>query len=284
MSPSFLTDQNLLNLINQASVVAIVAMGVTPLMVAGFIDLSIGATISMGAAVAAVLMAGRDENTAMAIVIPLALGTVIGLVNGVFVTKRGANSVIVTLGTAAVVTGLTLVYTGGTASGAVSPIFEDTFRSRPLGLPFVDIAFAAILILALVVERTTIFGKNTRLIGSNLRAADLSGIHVDRAILVAFAMSGLFASFAGLVLLGRVGVSSTFAGQGLDFAALTAVILGGASLEGGKGGILGTIGGVFLITISFNIVSLLGLDYNARLIVQGSILIASGVLYRITRR
>ncbi len=285
LSPYFLTLNNLLNIFNQASVAGVTAVGVTLVMITGGVDLSVGSTISMSAAVAAVVMSGRDSRVLPAIALCLALGAVIGAINGILVSARGVNSFILTLGMAGAVQGATLIYTGGTAAGAVGPTFA-AVMSEPtaVGIPSVDIIFAAVIALGLFIEKRTAFGQRLFLVGSNTRAADLSGIEVNRVQTTAYILSGVCAAAAGLVLLGRVGVSSVYAGQGYDFTALTAVVLGGTTFEGGRGGIVGTVGGILILTIAFNLVALLGLNFNTQLIVQGAILIVAGGLYRLLQR
>jgi ribose/xylose/arabinose/galactoside ABC-type transport system permease subunit len=283
-SPFFLTPNNLANILNQASVAGIAALGVTFVMVTGGVDLSVGSVISLSAAVSATVLAGRDENVLPAIVLALVAGLVVGLINGVLVAKRNINSFVLTLGMLIAVSGATLLYTGGTAQGAISTGFAGFFNSRWLGIAPVAWIFLATFVVAMTIERLTIFGRRLFIVGANTRAADLSGMRVDRVLIGAYALSGLFAGLAGLVLLGRVGVSSAYAGQGYEFDALAAAVLGGTTFEGGRGGVAGTFAGVLILIISFNLVSILGLDFNAQMIVKGGIIVGAAGIYRTLQR
>jgi ribose transport system permease protein len=156
---------------------------------------------------------------------------------------------------------------------------------RPIaGVPTVVWILAAVILLGLIVEKTTSFGRYLFLVGSNVRAAALSGAPVDRVLVLAYTLSGLGAGIAGIVLLARVGVSSAFAGQGYEFDALAAVVLGGTTFEGGRGGIVGTVAGILILAISFNLVNILGLNFNAQMIVKGAIIIGAAALYRLIQR
>lgn len=283
-SPYFLTPNNLANILNQASVAGIAAIGVTFVMVTGGVDLSVGSVISLSAAVGATVLAGRDGNIAPAIALALIAGLAVGLVNGVLVSKRNIPSFVLTLGMLTVVSGITLLYTGGTAQGAVSKGFAGFFNNRWLGIAPVAWIFLAAFLSALAIERLTIFGRRLFVIGANTRAADLSGMRVNRALIGAYALSGLFGGLAGLVLLGRVGVSSAYAGQGYEFDALAAAVLGGTTFEGGRGGIAGTFAGVLILIISFNLVSILGLNFNAQMIVKGGMIVGAAGIYRALQR
>lgn len=283
-SPYFLTPNNLANVLNQASVAGIAALGVTFVMVTGGVDLSVGSVISLSAAVGATVLAGRDENIVPALALALIAGLVVGLINGLFVSKRNINSFVLTLGMLTVVSGATLLYTGGTAQGAVSPAFVSFFNSRWLGIAPIAWVFLVVFVISLAIERLTVFGHRLFVIGANTRAADLGGMRVDRTLITAYVLSGLFAGVAGLVLLGRVGVSSAYAGQGYEFDALAAAVLGGTTFEGGRGGVAGTFAGVLILIISFNLVSILGLDFNAQMIVKGAIIVGAAGIYRALQR
>jgi ribose/xylose/arabinose/galactoside ABC-type transport system permease subunit len=153
-----------------------------------------------------------------------------------------------------------------------------------LNLPVIVLILAGVVVAGLVVEKTTAFGRRLFLVGSNIRAADLSGIPVDRTLILAYILSGLAAGIAGIVLLARVGVSSPAAGQDYVFDALAAVVLGGTTFEGGRGGILGTVAGVLILIVAFNLVNILGLNFNVQLIVKGGIIIGAATLYRLLQR
>ncbi|MFW6077875.1 MAG: ABC transporter permease, partial [Hyphomicrobiales bacterium] len=187
---------------------------------------------------------------------------------------------ILTLGMAVVVYGLTQIYSGGTARGQVAPGFREFANSRLYEVvPMLALAFAALAAIGLVVQKTTTFGRQLFLIGSNRQTAVLAGLPVRRVTVIAYAIAGLFGALGGIALLARSGVSSTNVGQGLEFQVLAAVVLGGTTFEGGRGGIAGTVAGVLVLVMAFNLVNIVGLSYHLQLVVMGAIIILASALY-----
>jgi ribose transport system permease protein len=280
LSDAFLRPNYLFNILRQAAPVGIAAVGVTLVMIAGGVDLSVGAVISLTAVVSAVLMEGDAANIPYAVVVTLLVGTAIGLVNGVLIAFNRVSPFILTLGMAIVIYGITQIYSGGTARGVVAPGFREVFNARIGGLvPVLALAFALVAGLGIFVQRATRCGRSLYLIGSNAAAARLAGLPIARVTVAAYAISGFCAALGGMALLARSGVSSTFAGRGLEFDVLAAVVLGGTTFEGGRGGIDGTVAGLLVLVVAFNLVNIVGLDYNAQLIVKGAIIIAASALY-----
>lgn len=285
LSEAFLRPVYIFNIVRQAAPVGIAAIGVTMVMILGGVDLSVGAVISLSAVLAAVLMDGDPSNIPMALTLTMLAGAALGGVNGVLLAFNRVSPFILTLGMAVVITGITQIYSGGTARGIVAPGFREFFNHRIGGMvPVLALAFVLLSLAGIALQRTTRFGRNLYLIGSNPLAATLSGLPVRRVTIVAYALSGLFGALAGLALLARSGVSSTFAGRGLEFDVLAAVVLGGTTFQGGRGGIGGTVAGVFVLLIAFNLVNIVGLNYNAQLIVKGLIIIAASAAYTYVKR
>jgi len=285
LSEAFLRPVYIGNIVRQAAPVGIAAVGVTLVMILGGVDLSVGAVISLTAVLAAIVMNGEVANIPLAIGLCVVTGAAIGGVNGVLVAYNRISPFILTLGMAVVVTGITQIFSGGTARGIVSPGFREFFNFRIGGvLPVLAIALLFIAGLGIWLQRATSFGRSLFLIGSNPMTARLSGLPVERVTIAAYALSGVAGALAGLALLARSGVSSTFAGRGLEFDVLAAVVLGGTTFEGGRGGIGGTIAGVLVLVIAFNLVNILGLNFNAQLIVKGAIIIAASAAYVIVKR
>jgi ribose/xylose/arabinose/galactoside ABC-type transport system permease subunit len=285
LSSAFLDPTYLVNTLRQAAPVGIAAIGVTLVMILGGVDLSVGAVISLAAVISAVQMAGDPQNIRTALAVTLLVSGAIGLANGLLIAFNRVSPFILTLGSALTVYGITQVYSGGTARGIVAPGFREFFNFRIGGVvPVLALAFVLIALFAEAVLRTTIFGRSLYLIGSNREAARIAGIPIARHTVVAYTMSGLFAGLGGVALLARSGVSSTFAGRGLEFDALAAVVLGGTTFEGGRGTINGTVAGLLIIFVAFNLVNIVGLNYNAQLIVKGLIIIAASAAYTIVGR
>jgi len=279
-SDAFLQPAYLLNMVRQAAPVGMAAIGVTLVMVMGGVDLSVGAVISLAAVVAAVLMEGEAGNIGYALTATLALGASIGFANGVLIAWNRVSPFILTLGTAVAVYGLTQIYSGGTARGIVAPGFREFFNQRIGGLvPVLALLFLAAALIAALVQRTTRFGRSLYLVGSNPRAAHLAGVPAARLTVATYTLSGLLAALGGIALLARSCVSSTFAGRGFEFDALAAVVLGGTTFEGGRGGVGGTVAGLLVLFVAFNLVNILGLNYNVQRIVAGVIIIVASAVY-----
>jgi ribose transport system permease protein len=229
-------------------------------------------------------MGGQDGNVAQAVAMTLLVGTLVGAINGLLIALRGLPPFILTLGMAVAVQGANLLYTGGTAYGVVAPGYREVVNQRLGPVPLLVLIFAAVLLVGLLIQNGTLFGRRLYLVGGNPEAARLSGVNVSRTLFLAYTCSGFTAALAGLVLLARSGVSSNFAGQGYEFDALAAVVLGGTTFEGGKGGIGGTLAGVLILLVAFNLVNILGLNFNAQLVLKGSIIIGAAALYRLAQR
>lgn len=281
ISDNFLRTTNLVNVLRQAVPVGIAAIGVTYVMIMGEVDLSVGATVSLSAVVCAAVMDGAAANLVPALVASCAVAIAVGIVNGVLVAATRVSSFILTLGVGITFYGLTQVLTGGTAHGAVSPGYREFFNIR-IGdvLPVLALGFLLCAAIGLAVQNLTVFGRRLYLTGANRAAARLAGLPIARTIITAYAISGLFAGLAGLALVARSGVSGSLAASGYEFDVLAAVVLGGTTFEGGRGGVGGTLAGVLILFLAFNLVNIAGLNYHSQLIVKGAIIIAASAAYR----
>lgn len=279
-SEAFLRPAYLANMIRQAAPVGIAAVGMTLVVLMGGVDLSVGAVISLAAVVAAVLMDGRAENVPHAVAATLLVGAGVGLANGLLVAAGRVSPFILTLGTAVAVYGLTQMYSGGTARGVVAPGFRELWNHR-LGdlLPVLALLFLGVAKAAALLQRATRYGRGLTLVGANPAAARLAGLPAARLTVMTYTLCGALAALGGLALLARSGVSSTFAGRGLEFDALAAVVLGGTTFAGGRGGVGGTVAGVLVLFLAFNLVNIAGLNYNVQRIVAGVIIIAASAAY-----
>ena len=270
LSDAFLEPVYVGNILRQAA----------PVGIAGCIDLSIGAIISFSAVLCAVLMAGDARNVPMALSVTLAVGAAFGAINGLLVVFNRNSSFILTLGTALAIYGLTQIFSGGTARGMVAPDFREFFNQR-LG-EVLPVLALTLLLLAAAVEallRTTRFGRQIYLIGSNREAARLSGLPVAGVTFACYVISGGFAALGGIAVLARSGVSSTFTGRGFEFDALAAIVLGGTLFSGGRGTVVGTVAGTLVLFIAFNLVNILGFNYNLQLVLKGVIIVVASAAY-----
>ena len=280
LSDAFLEPLYLANVLRQASPVGIAAIGATVVMVLGGVDLSVGAVVSFAAVFGAIQMAGQPENIGPAVVWTMLVCALIGLANGALIAWNRASSFILTLGTSLVIYGLTQVYSGGTARGIVAPGFREFFNFRVGGIvPVIALAMVALAVLVESLLRFTRFGRSVYLIGSNADAARIAGLSLPKVTLAAYTISGLFAGLAGMALLARSGVSTTTSGRGFELDTLAAIVLGGTVFEGGRGSAAATVAGVLVLFIAFNIVNILGLNFNLQLIVKGLIVIVASAIY-----
>lgn len=279
LNPRFLNAFNLVNILRQGVPVGTIAVGLTFVMLAGGVDLSSGPVASLSAVLAAGVMSGQNGRIGCAVALVLAIGIACGLVNGVLVTKRKLAPFVLTLSTGIVIQGINQLISGGTAYGVLAPAFREVLNARIGVVPAIVVVFLAIFTVCLVVQNATAFGRSVYLVGGNPEAARLSGLPVDSVQVWTYVIAGLLASVSGLFILARYGVTGTYAGQGLSFEALAAVILGGTTFEGGRGGLGGTFAGVMILMLAFNLVNILGLSYHWQLIVRGGIIVAGAVLY-----
>jgi ribose transport system permease protein len=285
LSDAFLRPVYLGNVVRQLAPVGIAAIGVTFVMVLGGIDLSVGAVISLAAVVCAVQMDGKIGNIPWALSATLLVGTVVGLTNGVLVAMSRASPFILTLGSSLTVYGLTQIYSGGTARGVITPEFRDFFNYRLGGIvPVLALTFLLTAVVGGLALRYSHYGRSLYLIGSNPRAARITGLPITKITLVTYSLSGLLSGLGGIALLARSGVSGTFSGRGLEFDVLASVVLGGTTFEGGTGGVGGTVAGILVLFVAFNMANMAGLNYNAQLVIKGAIIVASSAVYSYLKR
>jgi ribose transport system permease protein len=279
ISPNFLSTTNLLNILRQAAPLMIVALGQTLVILVGGIDVSVGAVIATTTVIGGSLM--RDSN---ALIIPTVLavtgvGIVVGLIHYLFIVRLRTDALVTTLGTMLILTGLNLIYTGGAPRSNVTDLFRKLSDGRLLGIPIiVIIALVMAAVLAYGLRRST-FGRRVYAVGSNRGAARLAGIRADRVEGRAYVVCSVLAVAAGLALLARIGTGDTAAGEGMELDAIAAVLIGGTAFGGGKGSAEGTVAGVLILTVLFNIFNLMGISRFAHLIVKGVVVIVGVALY-----
>lgn len=259
-SDFFLGADNFINILQNVSVIGIIACPATLLLIAGHVDLSVGSAagfIGMSVAVAATATDaattpyGMGLPVGMAVLVGILAAVIIGALNGGAVTLIGLNSIITTLGTLAILRGLTKVVGDG------QTIRMDGFSGLGISRPFFNIPlpvflFVGVALLFWFILRYTVYGRRMYAIGANPTAAHLAGIPTRRVIFIAFMLSAVFTGLAGLIRLSQLGAASVNAGVGFELSALTAVILGGASLAGGRGTIQGTVLAVLVVGVLSN--------------------------------
>ena len=281
---SFLQPSNLLNIVNQSTLTAIIAAGLTVVLVVGEFDLSIGYHASFAVVLVSGLIANQHLPVPVAIIVTIAAGAVIGLANALLVTKAHVNAVVATLAVGTITVGLTFGYSSGTPVIALPADFTNIALSSFLGIPN-PIWFMVIVlgVLWAVLNRTP-FGQGIQATGANRHASRLAGIRTDRAKIGAFIIAGLCAAITGVLLASLLGSGTASSADGYLLNAFAAVFLGAATLREGEFHIVGTLVGVLIVNIGFNGLSQLGTPTFFQYIFQGAILAAAVALSTIARR
>ena len=269
-SEYFLDLENGINILTALSVAGILAIPGTMLLIAGQVDLSIGSAAAFAGTIVGVYSV--KSSLGLGIAAAIALGIVIGLVNGFLITKVQVNSLITTLGTLAILRGLCYIIGGGQT--IMVNDFSFLGLDRPfLNLPTAVIIFAVICAAGVFVMKYTTFGRSLYVIGANPAASRLVGVRNSRVIIIAFVLSGLGTAVAGLILTSQLSAAAPMAATGLELSVITAIVLGGASLNGGRGTISGTIIGLLIIGVLNNGLVLLNVNTFWQDVARGTLLI-----------
>jgi ribose transport system permease protein len=278
-SPSFGQIGNLFNILRQAIALGIVSIGQTFIVLAGGIDLSVSSVITLSTLFSAGLMQGQTELILPVVLLCLCIGVVFGLVNGWGWVRLGVEPFIVTLGTLSIGRGLALVYARG-PTGSVPPIYSDLSYAEIGPVPVAVLFFAVLFAASFIVLRRTVFGRRVYAVGGNAEVSRLSGIPVQRIRVLAFVISGVLAAVTGLYMSSRMGSGDPNVGPGFDLDSITAVVVGGTVLGGGRGSLVGTLGGVLLIAVLSNLLNLMNVDNWYQQIIKGVILLLAVASFR----
>lgn len=282
-SDAFLTSTNLINVLRQVSVVAVIAGGLTLLMVAGGMDFSMGSNVAVTTALAAQMLA-HGYSTWATVLASLGLATAIGLVNGAVVTFTSVAPFVATLATATLLDGVALLIING-LSISIGEKLSGLGGGSTLGLPHLLIVALLVLAAIAVVMRYTTFGRDAFAIGGNEDVARLSGIRVARDKLVLYGLAGTLSGLAGIMLLSRLAASSPgTAGLTTQLTAVAAVVIGGTSLAGGRATVIGTALGVLLLGVVSNVLNLLQISSYYQQISVGAVLLIAAIANLLQRR
>lgn len=283
-NPRFLTAENIINILRQVSVYAILAVGETFVILSAGIDLSVGSVLALCGAISAGLIPSLSLYPA--ILAGLLLGALIGAINGVAISKGDVPPFVATLGTMAIARSLTLVYTKGGLISPLPPGYQYLGSGYILS-PFLSVPVLITLLLYIVAHllltRTT-FGRRVYAIGGNEEAARLSGINIARYKILIYMISGLTAGLGGIVMTARLNCAHPQAGLGYELQAIAAVVIGGTSLMGGEGGVGGTLIGALIMGVLTNGLNLLEVNPFWQQAVVGVLIIIAVLLDRLRRR
>lgn len=272
-SPVFLTGANLENIGRQTALVSIIAVGMAFVIISGEFDLSVGSTVALAGVAAAFAMREVAPHWLVGAVAGLGTGIVVGLVNGLLTTRLRIPSFLITLGSLSIARGIVLLVTDTRPVVITNrPYFSIFGEGHVIGIPAPIAWTIAVVAGGIGLLHFSTFGRTVYAAGGNAVAARYSGIAVDRAKVISFALAGLLAGLAGLVFSARAHAARPDVGGGLELDAITAVILGGAALSGGRGTIIGAIAGSLIIGIVSNGLVLIGVDPSLQIVVKGVII------------
>ena len=279
-SPVFLTTTNIINVIRQTSIYGIMAVGMTFIILTGGIDLSIGSIMAIAGAVCAGLL---KEGHSIALVIPatLAVGILCGLTNGLVITVGKITPFVATLGMMSIARGFTLIYTKGYPISGFSPEFRFIGGGYLFGCPIPIVIFVAVVLIAYVVLAQTRVGRYTYAIGGNEDTVILSGINSGFYKTLVYVIAGASAALSALILTSRLNSAEPIAGLGYELDVIAAVVIGGTSLNGGRGSLFGTFIGALMIGVINNGMNLLDISPYFQLVVKGLIIIGAVLLDRL---
>lgn len=276
--PGFASNDNAINILKRAVPLGLIAIGQTFAIVGGSLDLSVDIAISAIAVLTALTLNGKVDNILPAVLLALAAGMAIGLVNGLIVTKLKVNAFIATLGTKLILQGI--LFSNFDNFAGKAPIeFDALAYGSIVGIPFGVILMFVLALLAFIVLRLTKFGHHLYAVGGNKEVARLSGVRTDRVLIFAHILTGLCAGIAAVFIVSLLRSGGPHVGDGYDLDSITAVVVGGVPLTGGRGGVWGTIAGVLIVAILSNLFNILNIGAFAQQVLSGGVLIFVVAIY-----
>lgn len=281
LTSSFYQPANLLEIMLQSSINAIIAVGMTLVVMTKGIDLSVGSIVGLSSMVTASLL---DHGVVAGTVAGLLLGTACGFANGVLIAKLKLPDFIVTLGMLSIYRGAALIFTNGQPIYGIDKTFRAIFAGSLAGIPTPVLLALAVAVAAFLLVRFTSLGEHIIAVGGNEEAARLSGIDVDRVKISVYALSGLLSSLAGFILVARIGAAEPIGGTGFELQAIGAAVIGGASLFGGEGNPLGSLVGALTLGTMQNGLTLLNVPSFWQYVATGAVVILAVLADQVTRR
>lgn len=288
--PSFLGRENLTNILRQIAVVTILAFGVQFVIILGHINVALGSEIALIGCISCLVMVkvqdalGPGVGLVVAILAALLVGVGIGAINGYIITRFNIPAFIMTLGVTEVARGLALIITGGKPVSGMADSFKALGQSYVFGvIPISVVITALVFVIGWVILNRYKFGRHLYAVGGNVLAAEASGIKSKIVVRKAFIIDGICAAIAGILFMSRLGTGQPSAGTTYEFKAITACVVGGTSLAGGSGSIVGTLIGSIIVGIIENAQTLLGIDAYWQQVVRGLIILTAVIIDVVTK-
>jgi len=273
IKPVFFTFTNITNIIISISVMLIIGIGMTMIMLMADIDVSVGGTLALSAVICGSLLTKYEAPIVVAIAVALLVGTAVGAFNGFCNAILGIPSLIVTLATLSITRGLVLIYTKAKSTFGFPNSFNVIGQGKVLGIP-VPILITIVLVgVAVFVLRFTSFGRSIYAIGNNPNAAIISGIRIKKIKIIVFSITGFLCALSGLTVIARMDSAAAVLATGVEFQVITAVVIGGTSIFGGRGSIGKTVIGVIIVGIIINGLQLLHVSVYYTQFISGLILL-----------
>ena len=283
LSPNFLTYSNIVSVLRQVSIIGIIAAGQTLVIITAGIDLSVGSIVALAGIVSATAALGTG-SALLGIAAGLVTGTLIGLFNGILISKLKLTPFIVTLASMTLFAGFALVVSGGNPIIVSEPLFKFIGQGYIGPIPFPVIILLFIYLIFFLLLKKTVHGQYIYSIGGNEKATILAGVKVDKHKIIVYGTSGFLAALASIILTSRLSSASPVAGAGYELDAIAAVILGGTSLFGGRGNVLGTLIGVLILGVLTSGMNLINVSPFYQNIAKGIIVLVAVIIDRLINR
>ncbi len=274
LNPNFLSPDNIRNVLRQTSINAIIATGMTFIIITGGIDLSVGSTFAFSSVIVAKLVS-IGVSPLIAFIVGLTSGSIIGMLNGLIITKGKLQPFIVTLASMTIINGLTLIITSGKPVSVPLGWLGWIGTGSVFTIPVPVIIMVLVTTIGILLLTQTTIGRYTFAVGSNEDAAKLSGVDVDKVKIFAYTITGFLAALAGIIIMARLSSAQPNAGDGYELDAIAAVVLGGTSLSGGVGNVSGTIIGALIIGVLNNSLNLMNVNSYYQLLAKGIVILAA---------
>lgn len=279
LSPGFFSFSHVRTILRAASFVGLAAIGQTLVVLTGGIDLSVGPLISLGNVFSCMLLDGKDANNLWAILLILFIGLAVGSLNGFGISVLEISPMVMSMATGVIVTGLTYVYSQGAPKGNASPMLRSLGVGHVAQIPATVLLWTAFTAVIVILLRHTAFGRELRYVGANEKAALFSGIRIHVVKIAAYAISGMLSAFTGVVIAGYTAVAYIGIGNDYTMSSITAVVIGGTAMTGGKGGYGGTVAGAVLLCLIESLLTIMKMHESGKRIINGLVILTLMVLY-----